>query len=423
MRNMFLGTSSKKVQRNGILGLDLCDRYAQISVLPAGSGQPETIVTVNADELPDLPERAEQEKIWMELVRTCFSHHQIAAFLPQAEKIVFCFTRMDKKKKEFLKRMCGEEIFSRSGDRKGFGVSDLAEKVIFTTREECFFAYSARQPEELWKNACMICDLTEGHLRTLLLCADSKDTERREQQICIEPKGKDYPEMVDYHEEGEELSEGQRRKMDQQFLNALGEQLRGQAVDTIYLIGAAFEDDWYETSRKLLCENRRVFLGDNLYSKGACYVGRNRMEASEKSRYTFVSSEQLSANVGLNAMIGGKSVCHPLLTRGTNWYEAEAECAFYLDRDCSFSLNVSSRAEEADSYSSGNPRSFYQRRKDEKEVVVSLDGVPSRPDKATRIHLKVSCPGADVIHLTMEDLGLGELYPATHKIWEEEFRL
>ena len=42
-----------------------------------------------------------------------------------------------------------------------------------------------------------------------------------------------------------------------------------EAID-IYLTGEGFENNWYPNSLKVLCNGRRAFLGNNLYSKGAC---------------------------------------------------------------------------------------------------------------------------------------------------------
>lgn len=46
-----------------------------------------------------------------------------------------------------------------------------------------------------------------------------------------------------------------------------------------------------------------------------------------------------------------------------------------------------------------------------------LDGLPKRPDRTTRIRLKAYCTDADTCVVKAEDLGFGEMFPATHKIW------
>ncbi len=45
------------------------------------------------------------------------------------------------------------------------------------------------------------------------------------------------------------------------------------------------------------------------------------------------------------------------------------------------------------------------------------------PARTTRIHLTVFLSDADTVQLKMEDMGFGEMFPASHKIWEEAFSL
>ena len=43
-------------------------------------------------------------------------------------------------------------------------------------------------------------------------------------------------------------------------------------VSSVFLVGEGFENNWYTQSLKVLCNGRRAFLGNNLFSKGACYT-------------------------------------------------------------------------------------------------------------------------------------------------------
>ena len=101
-----------------------------------------------------------------------------------------------------------------------------------------------------------------------------------------------------------------------------------------------------------------------------------------------------------------ESAYYALLDAGVNWYDARGECDFLLDADRSFSLRLVPL----------NARGV-------KEVIVTLDGVPERPPRTTRIHLIVTCTDAETIKLRMEDKGFGELFPASTKVWEETLRL
>ena len=48
-------------------------------------------------------------------------------------------------------------------------------------------------------------------------------------------------------------------------------------VSSVFLTGEGFENNWYPTSLRVLCNGRRAFIGNNLYSKGACYTAYRKM--------------------------------------------------------------------------------------------------------------------------------------------------
>ena len=47
-------------------------------------------------------------------------------------------------------------------------------------------------------------------------------------------------------------------------------------ITTVYLVGEGFEGGWMKNSLTFMCRGRRAFMGNNLYSKGACYAGMLR---------------------------------------------------------------------------------------------------------------------------------------------------
>ena len=53
----------------------------------------------------------------------------------------------------------------------------------------------------------------------------------------------------------------------QLFAHTVRETLEEGIVSTIFLLGDGFKEGWAKESLKLLCRGRRVFQGNNLYSK------------------------------------------------------------------------------------------------------------------------------------------------------------
>jgi len=48
--------------------------------------------------------------------------------------------------------------------------------------------------------------------------------------------------------------------------------------------------------------------------------------------------------------------------------------------------------------------------KEVREVLVTLTGLPARPPRTTRIHMKVDMVDMQTVRISMEDLGFGEFF-------------
>ncbi len=449
---MFLGNSEKKGINGFILGMDLDDRYAQISCWLPGEQKPETLSAEAEGEeymIPAVLCRRTDRDVWTygrEALQTAergegvlvdnllssalqgkkveaggeiFEATALLALfikrslsllggtsrgalrgyrgLEKADFFMFTFEKVDRQALEMVERVA-------------LLLSLPPERVSCQSRAESFFYYNINQPEELWRHLCMICDFGGRTLKTMLFEANHHTrpatvTVSEEEQALLTrhlPEGKEY--------EAKEPSGKMAEEMDEAFLVLFQKLSAGKIIDTIYLIGDGFEGNWYQKTLSALCMNRRVFRGNNLYSKGACYGGGYK--AAQKSRqkagqeYVYLGADMLKVNLGLDAVKRGEDIYFSLLDAGMNWFDARGECDFLLDQDYAFSLRLS-------------PVSGRKAR----QIVVTLSGVPERPPGTTRIHLTVSCPDAETVKLRMEDKGFGDFFPSSGLAWEESFSL
>ena len=449
---MFLGNSEKKGINGFILGMDLDDRYAQISCWLPGEQKPETLSAEAEGEeymIPAVLCRRTDRDVWTygrEALQTAergegvlvdnllssalqgkkveaggeiFEATALLALfikrslsllggtsrgalrgyrgLEKADFFMFTFEKVDRQALEMVERVA-------------LLLSLPPERVSCQSRAESFFYYNINQPEELWRHLCMICDFGGRTLKTMLFEANHHTrpatvTVSEEEQASLTrhiPEGKEY--------EVKEPSGEMAEEMDEAFLALFQKLSAGKIIDTIYLIGDGFEGNWYQKTLSALCMNRRVFRGNNLYSKGACYGGGYK--AAQKSRqkagqeYVYLGADMLKVNLGLDAVKRGEDIYFSLLDAGMNWFDARGECDFLLDQDYAFSLRLS-------------PVSGRKAR----QIVVTLSGVPERPPGTTRIHLTVSCPDAETVKLRMEDKGFGDFFPSSGLAWEESFSL
>ena len=449
---MFLGNSEKKGINGFILGMDLDDRYAQISCWLPGEQKPETLSAEAEGEeymIPAVLCRRTDRDVWTygrEALQTAergegvLVDHLLSSAL-QGKKVeaggeIFEATAL---LALFIKRSLSLLGGTSRGALRGYRGLEKADFFMFTfekvdrqalemvervalllslppervscqSRAESFFYYNINQPEELWRHLCMICDFGGRTLKTMLFEANHHTrpatvTVSEEEQALLTrhlPEGKEY--------EAKEPSGKMAEEMDEAFLVLFQKLSAGKIIDTIYLIGDGFEGNWYQKTLSALCMNRRVFRGNNLYSKGACYGGGYK--AAQKSRqkagqeYVYLGADMLKVNLGLDAVKRGEDIYFSLLDAGMTWFDARGECDFLLDQDHAFSLRLS-------------PVSGRKAR----QIVVTLSGVPERPPGTTRIHLTVSCPDAETVKLRMEDKGFGDFFPSSGLAWEESFSL
>ena len=173
----------------------------------------------------------------------------------------------------------------------------------------------------------------------------------------------------------------------------------------VYLVGREFEGEWMDKSFRFLCRKRRSFRGDNLYTMGACYAAMEENGATACKDTLYLSDDMIQHNLGMWMEIRGQEGYYPLVNAGINWYMARHTCEFLLGDE-----------KEVVIYS----RTV---RGEEMEHTLALVQLPDRPRRATRLRLDISFTAPDRCRVRAEDLGLGELYPSSGKIWEANISL
>ncbi len=276
------------------------------------------------------------------------------------------------------------------------GLQLQARHICFQSHRESFYAYMLHQSKELWKNDVMIFEYNKN-LRSLCMECNNRTT----------PKVV-FIEQLNYHEVErriwkEEEAERQRQmeELDSLFLDIVREALEGRNVSTIFLLGDGFKEGWAKESLKLLCRNRRVFQGNNLYSKGACHGMLERLNPSTQwKEHVYLGVDKLKSNIGIRALRRGEDSYYAILDAGTNWYEASSEFDMILESGNEFDLVITP-------LTGGNVISR----------TITLEGLPQRPRRTTRLNVRIEMTTVDQAAITIEDMGFGELIPSSGKAW------
>jgi hypothetical protein len=181
--------------------------------------------------------------------------------------------------------------------------------------------------------------------------------------------------------------------------------LQQNEASAVYLTGEGFHGGWMKDAAMFLCRGRRVFQGENLFSKGAAYSALLHADKpSEIPDSIFLAQDALRSNIGIEVLLREQKGYHVLLDAGVKWYNAEVEEDFILENGKEFSLLQTP-------VTGGEPQ----------QLTVRLDGLPDRPDRTTRLRVLLSMPAADRLRVRIRDLGFGDIFPSGGGVWEETF--
>lgn len=428
----------KKIGKGVILGYDLGHQFAQISYCGVDEIQPEpeTVSAVTGTEQYNIPtvlcKRAgvgqwyygreavkfaqEEEGILVEDLLMLAQRGEDVIVEGEAFDPVALLTLFVKRSLSLLNIRLSlyqvdalmftvEELSPRMVDvlsRVAAGLQLNAKSICFQNHLESFYAYTIHQDRELWKNDVVIFEYNTG-LRMLRL-----ECNRRTSPMVVLIGQEEFSDILRrVWSENEEEREQQRQELDLLFSHTVQEALDGEIISTVFLLGEGFKEGWAKESLKILCKNRRVFQGNNLYSKGACYAMAERLNPSEEwKKYVYLGADKLKSNIGMKAMRRGEDSYYAILDAGTNWYEAASEFDIILE--------------------SGNTVDFLITPLTGSGVLerpVHLPGIPDRPRGTTRLNIHIEMTSVNQASVTIEDLGFGELFPSSGKAWSSTIQV
>jgi len=275
------------------------------------------------------------------------------------------------------------ENFQRAAASLGF----TEDKFLLMDYGESFYYYVLGQKRETWNRSVAWYRFTPEDVTFRKLSMNGAT-----QPVLVKLN---EPENTALNENGE--------IRDLEFSRFVQETIGTELYSSVQITGEGFDTEWAKQSVNLLCyQKRKVYYGNNLFAKGACMAGKERLEDHELKGYRYLSDALVLTDVGMEMRIMGAPAYHPLLEAGGNWYESSASCELILD-------DVRELVFQVEKLGS----------KEKKRVAMSLPGLPIRPNKTTRLSLEMKYISAKDCRITVKDLGFGDMYPTSGKIWTE----
>ena len=104
-----------------------------------------------------------------------------------------------------------------------------------------------------------------------------------------------------------ELLSENPKKRDKRFAEMIEKCCGEESYSNLYLIGEGFDKEWAVDSLTVLCKNqRRVYYGNNLYVRGACFAALEKSEDKTLGNYLYVGEALVKNHITMNMNIQGK---------------------------------------------------------------------------------------------------------------------
>lgn len=185
------------------------------------------------------------------------------------------------------------------------------------------------------------------------------------------------------------------------FENIANKALYKQIITTLYFTGCGFEGGWAEDTIKGLCVGRRVFLGQNLYTKGACYAAKELSGDRTLGDFILLSDDMVTKSISVRVYSDASYKDIMLTQAGENWYEVNKCIEVIPEGDAELEIvlkNIMTR--------------------DITRKSIPLNQFPKRPDRMTRLKLALTCRDKSTAIITITDLGFGDIYPGSEQTME-----
>ena len=260
--------------------------------------------------------------------------------------------------------------------------------------KESFCNYLFYQPKELWQYdaALFNCSRNEVHAYMLRRLKPNLPMSQMTFVTVDEVANAHMKELAAVYPV---LNEDKAKEADERFCKFVQSVFEKRKVSSVFLTGEGFENNWYPNSLRVLCNGRRAFIGNNLYSKGACYTAyRKKYTHIEKPVY--LDESKLTYRVTLNMRVNGQEEWYPVVSWGNHWYEANNQWEVLTNEVDELEFHVESLVQ-------GNLRS----------EIISLEGMPKRPEYSTRLQIETLFLDERTCRITVKDVGFGEFFPAT----------
>lgn len=267
-----------------------------------------------------------------------------------------------------------------------------SDMVTFISHEEAYAYYAFSMKRELWNGGVILLDYTDRGINSIELA----NVKIKNSEIIVEEQL-----LFDDAQLQQVISGDKTLDEIDGLLETIGMQiLNGRVISSIYLTGSGFNTDKLPPRfLKCICNRHRVFAGQNLYVKGACFAAYEELDQSRFANTIFACKNRITTGIEVGILERGKNKVLRVVKPGINWYEAGRTLEFIVD-DCSeIRLNMIPVA-----------------KKESYEELIDFGEFPYRANKTTKIRVEFEFTADDRCLVTVKDKGFGEIARSSDKV-------
>ncbi|SFR91981.1 DUF5716 family protein [Anaeromicropila populeti] len=414
------------------VGFDLCNEFTQISCYDEKAFEPKSLSLYTEKEVFLIPtvlavKKETGEWFYGENAISYGNREGVPVLtdfiqkIQQGETIVYLdktFSYVEILNKFFRKSLSLLKFYfpSEAIHRMVITVSDMNEvlvNAIYAALEELgigtarcrvishrqsYIYYALSQKKELWMNDVGLFDYNENGLTFYRIFIN-----RRFQPQTIGIEEKSFRDTISYEMYPEFTEEPEKAYIFESIAKSV---LHKRVVTTIYVTGKGFEGSWANWVLEDLCVGRRIFIGHNLYTVGACY-GAKEMDGNGKLKnYVILGEEMTYVEVSIRVYKDTKMERVLLVEAGIPWMDAHRMISVIEDDETELEIEVYSMIDHV--------RTNY---------FLHIDPIEGRPNRTTRLEVQVQFLERKTFLIKVKDKGFGDFYPSTNRVWEKEIHL
>ena len=278
---------------------------------------------------------------------------------------------------------------------KVLGIED--DRLMIQSHKQSYMYYALSQNKELWNNDVALFDYGPKGLKYHQISID-----RYAVPMVAGVTEKNLSDVMsaDFLETAEDA------QIAHGFLEVAKTAMHRQLVSTIYVTGPGFDTgEWAETALRELCVGRRVFKGQNLYTKGACYAARE-LSGKGKLDCIFLDDDMVQSNISIRVYTQAQTEEVLLVKAGQPWYDIDTSLDVIPDAEDELQLIIQDLL-----------------RKEKRTHLLSLVAIPGRENKMTRFSIRIRFSSPHECIITLKDKGFGDFEPTSNRIWERMFEM